>query len=261
MTGHHKLAVTLVAVLTLGALVAPPLAGGAGAGGASPDAIALPGEQQIVVRVGNPIVRGSGNGLAFGARSTAMLRGRVRIAGTAPRTGGGVRIEREDAQSGWMPIARAEVADDGSFRTVWRPDRTGPVRLRALVDAVGTAAGEPTVEPALDATAPHLDVTVYRPGVASWYGPTRGEWSTACGVPLLPTTLGVAHRTLPCGTSVAFYYRGRTVVVPVIDRGPFVRGRTWDLTRAAHTALGATEGLVTVGALPLLPAAAPARSR
>ncbi len=256
MTGHRtsSVVVLLGALFALGVASAPALAGAGG--GASPDLIALPGDQQIVVRVGNPIVRTGGNGIALGARSTAMVRGRLQLSGTAPPAAGAVQLEREDAERGWVPIARADVADDGGFRAVWRPDRAGPLRLRAR--ALGSAAGTAVDDPA---TAPRLDVTVYRPGVASWYGPTRGEWQTACGVPLLPTTLGVAHRTLPCGTSVALYYGGRTVVVPVIDRGPFIRGRTWDLTRAAHTALGATEGLITVGALPLTPAAAPARGR
>ena len=45
--------------------------------------------------------------------------------------------------------------------------------------------------------------------------------------------VGVAHRTLPCGTLVTFRYKGRVVTVPVVDRGPYVAGRTWDLTRGA----------------------------
>jgi rare lipoprotein A len=255
MIGHRPTPVValLCALFVAGILAAPSL--GSGAGGASPDAIALPGDQQIVVRVGNPLVRASGNGIAVAARSTAMVRGRLQISGTAPRSAGAVQVERDDPERGWVAIARATVAESGRFRAAWRPDRPGPLRLRAraLGETAGTAVDDP-------AKAPRLELTVYRPGVASWYGPTRGEWQTACGVPLLPTTLGVAHRTLPCGTSVAFYYAGRTVVVPVIDRGPFIRGRTWDLTRAAHTALGATEGLITVGGLPLA-TAAPARGR
>ena len=120
--------------------------------------------------------------------------------------------------------------------------------------AAGTAGEDPS--------APQLDVTVYRPGIASWYGPTSAGRDDRVRDPADGTwTLGVAHRTLPCGTPVAFYYKGRTIVVPVIDRGPFVKGRTWDLTQAAHTALGGDDGLIRVGALPLPAAAeaAPAR--
>jgi rare lipoprotein A len=257
MTGPRILTVTLAALLGLGVTAGPAPATG---GGASPDVLTLPGSQQIVVRIGNPVVRAEGNGLSLAARATAMLRGRVAIAGRAPAgTAGAVRIERLDARGGWVTVADAPVASDGRFRALWRPSRTGPLTLRAL--ALTAAAGTASGDPALAAGAPRLDLTVYRPGVASWYGPTTGTWGTACGVPLLRTTLGVAHRTLPCGTNVALYYRGRTVVVPVIDRGPFVAGRAWDLTRAAHEALGGDDGLITLGALPLLPAAQPARGR
>jgi rare lipoprotein A (peptidoglycan hydrolase) len=72
---------------------------------------------------------------------------------------------------------------------------------------------------------------------ASWYGPGLYGRQTACGPILRATTIGVAHRTLPCGTLVRFVFNGRAAIVPVIDRGPFVRGRAWDLTAAASEAL------------------------
>ena len=50
--------------------------------------------------------------------------------------------------------------------------------------------------------------------------------------------MGVAHRTLPCGTKVQFRYNGHTVTVPVVDRGPYVSGRTFDLTVGACKKLG-----------------------
>jgi hypothetical protein len=67
----------------------------------------------------------------------------------------------------------------------------------------------------------------------SWYGPGFYGNGGACGmIPggLTPDTVGVAHRTLPCGTRVTFRYNGRTVTTMVIDRGPYVAGRTWDMT-------------------------------
>ena len=72
----------------------------------------------------------------------------------------------------------------------------------------------------------------------SWYGPGFYGNGTACGQTLTTTLMGVAHRTLPCGTLVTFRYQGKTVTVPVVDRGPYVSGRTWDLTKGACTALG-----------------------
>jgi peptidoglycan hydrolase-like protein with peptidoglycan-binding domain len=73
---------------------------------------------------------------------------------------------------------------------------------------------------------------------ATWYGPGLYGRRTACGVKLAPATLGVAHRKLPCGTPVTFYRAGRFVTVQVIDRGPFRRGVSWDLTQAAARELG-----------------------
>ncbi|MBV9050384.1 MAG: RlpA-like double-psi beta-barrel domain-containing protein [Solirubrobacterales bacterium] len=59
----------------------------------------------------------------------------------------------------------------------------------------------------------------------------------ACGGILHVSTLGVANKTLPCGTQVIFRYGGRAIRVPVIDRGPYIAGRDWDLTGAAAEAL------------------------
>ncbi len=76
---------------------------------------------------------------------------------------------------------------------------------------------------------------VYRLAGASWYG---GGGSLACGGTLTSSTLGVANKTLPCGTVVALRYHGHKVEVPVIDRGPYVAGREFDLTEATKRALG-----------------------
>jgi rare lipoprotein A (peptidoglycan hydrolase) len=59
----------------------------------------------------------------------------------------------------------------------------------------------------------------------------------ACGGVLHRNQLGVAHKTAPCGTLIKFTYAGRSLTVPVIDRGPYVAGREWDLTGAAADAL------------------------
>ena len=60
----------------------------------------------------------------------------------------------------------------------------------------------------------------------------------ACGGVLGRQQLGVAHKTAPCGTLITFTYAGRSLTVPVIDRGPYVVGREWDLTGATAAALG-----------------------
>jgi rare lipoprotein A (peptidoglycan hydrolase) len=53
---------------------------------------------------------------------------------------------------------------------------------------------------------------------------------TACGVVLRPGTLGVSHPVLPCGAKVYISFDGRNVLTQVIDRGPLVPGREFDLT-------------------------------
>ncbi|HEY7590422.1 MAG TPA: septal ring lytic transglycosylase RlpA family protein [Candidatus Limnocylindrales bacterium] len=78
----------------------------------------------------------------------------------------------------------------------------------------------------------------YDPEV-SWYGPGFYGRRTACGLAYTTTLMGVAHRSLPCGTRVRFRNprNGQMVTVPVIDRGPYVAGRTWDLSGATCKAL------------------------
>ncbi len=75
----------------------------------------------------------------------------------------------------------------------------------------------------------------------SWYGPGFNGNNGACGMyganGLGPEDIGVAHKTLPCGTRVTFRYNGRTVVTQVKDRGPYVPGRIWDMTRGLCEAL------------------------
>jgi hypothetical protein len=90
------------------------------------------------------------------------------------------------------------------------------------------------------ASAPGGDLAFspFRYAGASWYGPGLWGNKTACGATLRRGTLGVAHKTLPCGTAVKFVYHGHALVTRVIDRGPYVKGRAFDLTQAASEALG-----------------------
>lgn len=71
----------------------------------------------------------------------------------------------------------------------------------------------------------------------SWYGPGLYGNGTACGQRFTKEIVGVAHRSLPCGTLVQFRYNGRVVTAPIIDRGPYVAGRTWDLSKGLCTLL------------------------
>jgi rare lipoprotein A len=88
-----------------------------------------------------------------------------------------------------------------------------------------------------------------RAEMASCYGNEHHQVRTATGAPYNPWRLTAAHRQLPFGTRVRVTYRGRSVVVTVNDRGPFVRGRSYDLSLGACRALGFSLGRVTAEVL------------
>jgi rare lipoprotein A len=77
--------------------------------------------------------------------------------------------------------------------------------------------------------------------IATWFGPGFYGQKTACGQTMSPVIVGVASRTLPCGTLVLVNYKGHRLTVPVIDRGPYANGATWDLTWGAASVLTITE--------------------
>ncbi|HEY0233820.1 MAG TPA: septal ring lytic transglycosylase RlpA family protein [Afipia sp.] len=76
-------------------------------------------------------------------------------------------------------------------------------------------------------------------GVASYYGNESGS-KTASGQRFNQNALTAAHKTLPFGTRLKVTHAGRSVVVTVNDRGPYVKGRVLDLSTAAARAIGLT---------------------
>ena len=99
----------------------------------------------------------------------------------------------------------------------------------------------------------HRPKVILREAEASWYGPADSGGPLACGGgELTSSTLGVAHKTLPCGTSVRVCLNrsGPCLTVRVVDRGPYIAGREWDLTEATARRIGFLSrgvGLVWVG--------------
>lgn len=90
-------------------------------------------------------------------------------------------------------------------------------------------------------------------GIASTYGYNkgRGDSSTqrlACGGRLNVSAMTAAHRSLPCGTKVRVTNKrnGKSAIVTIRDRGPFVGNRLLDLSPAAASAIGMRYGLVPV---------------
>jgi rare lipoprotein A (peptidoglycan hydrolase) len=185
-----------------------------------------------------------------------LLRNQLTFTGTAPVSDAGRTIEIDrlghETKWNWQPTAQATVSPQGTFAATWATDHIGEFEMRAILSGPRAQAVDAS-SAASSPSAPTVLVTVYRPSVASWYGgPTMWGRQTACGIKLTRQTIGLANKTLPCGTNVALYYQGKTLVVPVIDHGPYVNGRDWDLTEATATALGiGTQGVVTLGAVSL----------
>lgn len=86
-------------------------------------------------------------------------------------------------------------------------------------------------------------------GKASWYGPGFHGRKTASGTPFDQHAMTAAHRTLPLGTEVKVtnLQTGRTILVQINDRGPYIDGRIIDLSKRAAAELGMEEaGVVPV---------------
>jgi rare lipoprotein A len=154
-----------------------------------------------------------GNGLAVRGKVRPSGRHRVKIVFRGPDRG----------------VRGVTTKANGTFALRWVPDRTGNYAVRAfgVHDRLTTGS-----------KSPGRKLTTYRLAGASYYGPGLWGNGVACGGTLLPGTMGVANKTLPCGTKVKLRYHGRTVMVPVIDRGPYVAGRDYDLTEAVKRKLG-----------------------
>ena len=142
--------------------------------------------------------------------------------GLAGRT---VELQRL-GRRGWHTIMRAPTRARGAFIFRYTPHRLLSERLRVVFAGDRGELGTHRYVGRLSS---------YRLAGASWYG---GGGGLACGGQLTASTLGVANKTLPCGTLVTLRYGGHQVRVPVVDRGPYVAGRDFDLTEATKRALG-----------------------
>jgi rare lipoprotein A len=123
--------------------------------------------------------------------------------------------------------------------------------------STGGAAGPTTGSAPTSTSTSTPAVKVRKSAIATWFGPGFYGQQTACGQTLTPSTVGVANRTLPCGTLVKVTYHGQRLTVPVVDRGPYANNADWDLTAAAAQTLGIEETVhiatAVVGAVPNTP--------
>ena len=243
MTKLRRDLVTFAAVLCIGfscCAVAGAQSAGPTGGAVMPEVIA-------------PSTGGAGYGdpgtRSLVASPAVLLGRRVAVRGTMPHAARRrVILQRLSVRRGWQNVARTRVRSSERFVFKWRPDRSGLVSLRAVIASERPRAHERSrgraaaIDKAARLSAPVLAVTVYRPALATFYGPGFFGRQTACGQTLTPDMQGVAHRRLPCGTLVLIMYHGRETTVPVIDRGPFNGAYDWDLTQATADALGFQAG-------------------
>jgi rare lipoprotein A len=167
--------------------------------------------------------------VGVGKRKIDVRTGRrTVVAGTVlPRVGGLVTYLQIRTAKRWVTIDRDRTGSQGRYRL--RDKRKHPMSARARV--VVRAGGD-------RAKRRIGRLNVYRQALASWYGPGFYGRRTGCGGTLGYSQMGVAHKTLPCGTKVTLRHNGRRVRVPVIDRGPYAGAREYDLTAATARKLG-----------------------
>jgi rare lipoprotein A (peptidoglycan hydrolase) len=138
------------------------------------------------------------------------VKGRAAVPGTVK-----LQIRRHDR---WVTLDRSRTRGDGRFVLRKRVHRA--LSARARVRSMGGARWRIG------------RLNVYRRAHASWYGPGLYGNQLGCGGRLRVGSVGVANKTLPCGTKVTLRHHGRVLRVRVIDRGPYVGGREYDLTAA-----------------------------
>jgi rare lipoprotein A len=156
--------------------------------------------------------------------SAVLGGGRTHLGGKLlPAQAGRVVRLQHHTSAGWRTLTSGRTGARGGYRVGYAANTADGQRLRMLFG--GDRGNARTVEPA-------GTVRVLQPSLASWYD---DGGNTACG---FHAGLGVANRTLPCGTKVTMHYGGRTVDATVDDRGPFAGGREWDLNQNTASALG-----------------------
>lgn len=217
--GHYRFRVALRRSGELRALIVP--AGADESADAALPSAATPATGAVATSASVPVAVTAR--FAVPRRQFAILgSGRVRVSGRLLPAAAGrtVKLQRS-TRGGWRTVALDRTGGRGGFSLRFRAH--GESRLRVLFPGDGVNGR---------ATAPAGRVAALVPTLASWY---EDAGMTACG---FHAGLGVANRTLPCGTHVTFSYRGRTVTAVVDDRGPYVGGREYDLNQTTAGALG-----------------------
>ncbi|HEY8582573.1 MAG TPA: septal ring lytic transglycosylase RlpA family protein [Capillimicrobium sp.] len=167
---------------------------------------------------------------AGGVRRHVTAGERVKVKGALKPARSGRTVALQLRRGGaWRTVDTDRTSGEGRYRLRQRVTaaESFPARVRFRGDRRNAGAAQRIGR-----------VTAYRFAHASWYGPGLYGNPMACGGTLSTGTVGVAHKSLPCGTRLTFRYRGNTVRARVVDRGPFVAGREFDLTYGLKVALG-----------------------
>jgi rare lipoprotein A len=205
--------------LTAGALsLAATAAVAIPAAAQGPAAPAEPAQPAAAGGTEKPRISVQGRRLHLRAGRRARVRGRV-LPGVA---GLPVSLQMRRGKR-WITLDRGRTRPTGAFKLRDRQRTALSARVRLRVRGAKRGLGR---------------LNVYRYAHASWYGPGLYGNRLGCGGTLGTGTLGVAHKTLPCGTRVTLRNGRRSVRVRVIDRGPYVAGREYDLTAATAQRLG-----------------------
>jgi hypothetical protein len=130
------------------------------------------------------------------------------------------------------PTARLEIRRGRHWRTLDRDRLSRSGRFALQRRARVAESGRARLRLSSGQTRRLGRMTVYRYAQASWYGPGLYGGHLGCGGTLSPGRLGVANKSLPCGAEITLRHGHHRLRVRVIDRGPYVGGREFDLTAA-----------------------------
>jgi rare lipoprotein A (peptidoglycan hydrolase) len=185
-----------------------------------------------VLLVASAPASASTGGLGYGQSDSSllgpgqMLGQPLTFSGTIPSADAGdtIEIQKLTAKAAWTVVTTTTARSGGSFSAQWLPTKAEKMQVRAVPTNATVRASS---------AIPTKTISVYKSFSATWFGPGFYGNRTSCGRKLTRRLIGVAHKKLKCGTKVEVYYKGRTIVAPVIDRGPFRKGFDYDLTYAA----------------------------
>jgi rare lipoprotein A (peptidoglycan hydrolase) len=228
------LAVAGLLAATTAVAAAKSASGGTSAGSGSTSAAQASYGQPVPTTVGSTLGSLILTPASVAAGQPTMASGTL----AASDAGQPVALEIQSKPGIWVAAATSTVAPDGSYSIPWIAKGVGTYAMRVVSGAL--------VSSAASISTPQSTLVILKSVIATWYGPGLYGRRTACGEKLTRYIVGVANRKLRCGTPVTLYYAGRELTVPVIDRGPYANGASFDLTSATAQELGITE-TVSVG--------------